>query len=98
MVSENVFMTQLTGIGIPGPQVCIPDEEDVIVLKNDWVKGHMLDIIQASHDVKDVSTREFPFTAKSWPQKLANVCRNIWQTLSSTQKDNVVEMMQAGFR
>ena len=43
MVNENVFMMQLTGVGMPGPQVCIPvNEDDVTVLKNDWVKSHML--------------------------------------------------------
>ena len=83
-------MTQLTGIGIPGPQVCIPaDEDDVTVLKNDRVKRHLLDIIQASHDLKDTSTREFPFTAKLWPQRLANACRNIWQALSNCEQQEL---------
>ena len=89
---DKQFQSHLLKIGI------LVDEDDVSVLKNDWVKGHMLDIIQTSHDLKDTSTREFPFTAKLWPQNIADACRNIWQTLSNAQKDNVVEMMQAGFR
>ena len=89
---DKQFQSHMLKIGTP------VDEDDVSVLKNDWAKGHLLDIIQTAHDLKVTSTQEFPFTAKLWPQKIANACRNIWQTLSNAQKDNVVEMMQAGFR
>ena len=68
------------------------------VLRNDWVNGHMLDIIQASYDVKDTLTREFPFAATLWPQKIVDACRKIWQTLSNVQKHNVVDMMNVSFQ
>ena len=70
----------LSKIGVP------VDEDDVSALGNEWAKGHMLDIIQASHDLKDTSTREFPFAATLWPQKIVDACRKIRQALSNAQK------------
>ena len=50
---DNQFQSHLLKIGI------LVDENDVTVLKNEWAKKHLIDIIQASHDLKDISTREF---------------------------------------
>ena len=58
----------------------------------------MLDIIQASYDVKDTLTREFPFAATLWPEKIAHAHRKIWQTLSNAQRDNAVDIMKVNFQ
>ena len=89
---DKQFQRHLSKIGIR------VDEDDVPALRNEWVKGHMLDIIQASHDFKDTSTREFPFAATLWPQKIVDACRKIWQTLSNVQKHNVVDVMNVSFQ
>ena len=50
---DKQFQQHLSKIGV------LVDEDDVPALRNEWAKGHMFDIIQASHDVNDTSTREF---------------------------------------
>ena len=89
---DKKFQSHLPKIGIT------VDEDAVSVLRNDWDKSKMVVFIQASHDLKTTSTREFPFATKLWPQKIADACRNIWQTLSNAKKNNAVDMMQASFR
>ena len=50
---DKQFQRHLSKIGIPA------DEDDVPAMRNEWIKGHMFDIIQASHDFKDTLPRAF---------------------------------------
>ena len=54
---DKQFQSHLSKISIT------VDEDDVSVLRNDWVKGHILDIIQASHGLKEFHTR-VPFCSE----------------------------------